>query len=94
VSATYAAASDIASRVARWLRYGCIVETKEQTGRTMRGLWTRFLIPRSLGRTLLAAWLIAAGAVPLLGINNPDLNLVLHLIAITAGVLLLLKPPA
>jgi hypothetical protein len=60
----------------------------------MRGFLARSLIPRSLGRMLLAVWLIAAGALPLLGVSNQNLAWLLHLIAIAAGVLLLLKPPA
>jgi hypothetical protein len=59
----------------------------------MRGLWSRLLVPRSLGRILLASWLIATGAIPLLGISSPNLAFVLNLVAIAAGVLLLMKPP-
>ena len=59
----------------------------------MRGWWARALIPRSLSRVLLAVWLIATGAMPLLGVSNPTLTLVMHVLAIAAGVLLLVKPP-
>jgi len=56
----------------------------------MRGFWVRSLLPRGLGRWLLAVWLVAAGALPLLGVNNPKLGIVLNLTAIAAGVLLLM----
>ena len=43
----------------------------------------------ALPDALLALWLIAVGAFPLLGVTNPTLNTVLHVTAIAAGVLLL-----
>lgn len=48
-------------------------------------------VPRNLGTLLLAVWLIAAGVVPLLSLGSPVLAAVLHLLAIAAGVALLLE---
>jgi hypothetical protein len=45
---------------------------------------------RSLGVTLLAIWLIASGALPLLHIALPYERLALEIAAIAAGVLLLM----
>ena len=45
----------------------------------------------SIGMIVLAIWLIAEGIVGLFHLTIPSLNLVLPLIAILAGVLLLLK---
>lgn len=47
-------------------------------------------IPRNFGMLLLAIWLIAAGTVPLLSLGSPVLSAVLHLLAVFAGVMLLL----
>ena len=41
------------------------------------------------GMTLLAVWLIAVGAVPLLGIGSPGVSTIMSITAIAAGVLLL-----
>jgi hypothetical protein len=46
---------------------------------------------KSLGPTLLAIWLIASGALPLLHIAVPYERLGLEIAAIAAGVLLLLE---
>jgi hypothetical protein len=48
-------------------------------------------LPRGLGLILLAAWLILAGALPLLGISFPAQEIVLGLLAAAAGILLLLR---
>jgi len=45
---------------------------------------------RSLGAVLLAVWLILQGLLPLLSISIPNGRLLLDLLAIAAGVLLLL----
>lgn len=47
-------------------------------------------IPRNSGMLLLAVWLIAVGTVSLLSLGSPVLSAVLHLLAILAGVMLLL----
>jgi len=47
-------------------------------------------LPRNLGMVLLAVWLIATGALPLLGITFARHDLVMDVLAIVAGVLLLL----
>jgi len=44
----------------------------------------------TLGRTLLAGWLIAFGAIPLLGLGSATLATVMNFVAITAGVCLVL----
>jgi hypothetical protein len=48
-------------------------------------------IPRNLGTLLLAAWLIAVGTVSLLSLGSPVLSAVLNLLAVFAGVMLLLE---
>jgi hypothetical protein len=48
-------------------------------------------LPRGLGLILLAAWLILAGALPLLQVSFPAQEMVLGLLAVAAGVLLLLR---
>jgi hypothetical protein len=45
---------------------------------------------RNLGITLLAIWLILTGLLPLLNISFPASGVVLALLAIAAGVLLLM----
>lgn len=47
-------------------------------------------IPAGLSRWLLGGWLIANGLVPLLGIGTPALVMLLSLVAIAAGILILL----
>lgn len=47
-------------------------------------------IPRNLGMLLLAIWLIAQGAVPLLSLSFAGMGLLLALLAIAAGILILL----
>mgnify|MGYP001037767567 FL=1 len=44
-----------------------------------------------LGVLLLGVWLIATGLLPLLGINVPASDIILALLAIAAGILILLK---
>jgi hypothetical protein len=46
---------------------------------------------RNLGMTLLAVWLILYGAVPLLSLRFSGLPLVMEILAIAAGVLILLN---
>lgn len=48
-------------------------------------------VPRNLGTLLLAVWLIAAGAVPLLSLGSPALAALLHLLAIATGLALLFE---
>jgi hypothetical protein len=45
---------------------------------------------RNLGTILLGAWLIASGLISLLGVSIPHSGLVLNLLAIVAGVLILI----
>lgn len=45
---------------------------------------------KNLGTILLAIWLIAAGLIPLIGISFPASGTILALLAIAAGILLLL----
>ena len=47
--------------------------------------------PNNLGFLLLAVWLIAMGAVPLLGLGSVFLSMALNILAIVAGVLLLFQ---
>jgi hypothetical protein len=47
-------------------------------------------LPKNLGTILLAVWLIAAGALPLLHLAIPHEGTILSVLAIAAGVLLLL----
>ncbi len=47
--------------------------------------------PRSLGLIVLAIWLILTGALPLLRISFPAMETVLELLAILAGILILLN---
>lgn len=48
-------------------------------------------LPRNLGSTLLAAWLILVGVLPLLRLSFPAQETVLGLLAAAAGILLLLR---
>jgi hypothetical protein len=48
-------------------------------------------LPTNLGMMLLAIWLILTGAIPLLGISLGQLSILLPILAIVAGILLLLK---
>ncbi len=48
-------------------------------------------LPKNLGFTLLAIWLILWGVLPLLRISFPASEIILDLLAIAAGVLILLK---
>jgi hypothetical protein len=50
----------------------------------------RFFYRRKWGMTLLAVWLILAGLLPLLRVEIPYRDTVLALLAIAAGVLILL----
>ncbi len=45
----------------------------------------------NLGMLLLGIWLIASGLVPLLNISFPALGIILAVLAVAAGILLLLK---
>ena len=47
-------------------------------------------ITRNLGMLLLAIWLIMTGLIPLLSLNFQSLSLVMGVLAIAAGVLILL----
>jgi hypothetical protein len=47
-------------------------------------------LPQRMGLLLLGTWLIANGAIPLLGIGSYALTTILALVAIAAGVLLIL----
>jgi len=46
---------------------------------------------RSLGMKLLAVWLILYGAIPLLSVRFSGLPLIMQILAIAAGVLILLN---
>jgi hypothetical protein len=48
-------------------------------------------LPKNLGLILLALWLILTGALELLNIRFPARDTLLQLLAIAAGVLLLLR---
>jgi hypothetical protein len=48
-------------------------------------------LPKNLGMTLLAIWLILSGALPLLKISFQYDSLLLAVLAIAAGVLLFLQ---
>jgi hypothetical protein len=48
-------------------------------------------LPQRLGWTLLCVWLIAMGLIPLLGLGSPALSMLMHIVAIAAGVLLFLE---
>lgn len=48
-------------------------------------------IPDNLGILLLAIWLIAGGLIPLLGLGSSGLAMIMSILAIAAGVLLLLQ---
>ena len=50
----------------------------------------QFFNRRKWGMTLLAVWLIVAGVLPLLRVEIPHSGTILALLAIAAGVLLLL----
>ena len=47
-------------------------------------------ITRNLGMLLLAIWLIMTGLIPLLSLNFQSLPLIMGVLAIAAGVLILL----
>jgi hypothetical protein len=46
----------------------------------------------NLGLLLLGIWLIATGLLPLINLNIPALGLILGILAIAAGVLIILRP--
>ncbi len=45
-------------------------------------------LPQRLGWTLLCVWLIGMGLIPLLGLGSTALSMLMHILAIAAGVLL------
>jgi hypothetical protein len=47
---------------------------------------------RNLGLLLLAIWLILEGLLSLLGASNPAINLIMAILALAAGILILLGP--
>lgn len=49
-------------------------------------------LTNNLGLVLLGIWLIVMGLLPLLTVSIPGLDIVLDLLAIAAGVLILLRP--
>lgn len=51
----------------------------------------KWLGTKNLGILLLAIWLIVTGLVPLLHITFPNLGLILAVLALAAGILLLLE---
>jgi hypothetical protein len=51
----------------------------------------RGAVGSNIGRLLLAIWLILAGIIPLLSISFPASDTVLAVLAVAAGVLLLLR---
>ena len=46
---------------------------------------------KGLGRVLLAIWLIAQGLLPLLAVNIPNQDMILAILAIAAGILILVE---
>jgi hypothetical protein len=48
-------------------------------------------LPKNLGMTLLAIWLILQGLLSLVGFSFPGREIVMAALAIAAGILLLLK---
>jgi hypothetical protein len=52
--------------------------------------WKPWSQSRNLGMLLLGIWLIATGALPLLHISFPYIALIMQILAIAAGVLILL----
>lgn len=52
--------------------------------------WRRWRLPENLGSLLLSIWLIGTGATPLLEIGGRGLATILQLLAVAAGVFLLL----
>lgn len=46
----------------------------------------------NLGLLLLGIWLILTGLLPLINLNIPAISLILNLLAVAAGVFLLLRP--
>jgi ABC-type thiamin/hydroxymethylpyrimidine transport system permease subunit len=56
----------------------------------MTTTWKPWSQSRNLGMLLLGIWLIATGALPLLSITVPYSALILAVLAIAAGVLILL----
>ena len=48
-------------------------------------------IKAHIGTLLLSIWLIAKGLLPLLGIHFPGMDIIMALLAIAAGIFLLLK---
>ncbi len=49
-------------------------------------------LTNNIGMVLLAIWLILMGLLPLLSISIPGIDLILAILAIAAGVLILLRP--
>jgi hypothetical protein len=49
-------------------------------------------LTNNIGMVLLAIWLILMGLLPLLSINIAGIDLILAILAIAAGVLILLRP--
>jgi hypothetical protein len=47
-------------------------------------------LPNNLGMILLAIWLIAQGAIALLNLNFSNMGLIMGLLALVAGILLLI----
>ncbi len=45
-------------------------------------------VTRNLGMLLLAAWLVMTGLIPLLNLSFSGLGTVMHILAIAAGVLI------
>ncbi len=45
---------------------------------------------KGVGKVLLAIWLIAAGLLPILSISFPHQGLILNILAVVAGIFLLL----
>ena len=67
---------------------GVLILAQKRGGRKMKWLWqTR----ANWGQRLLAVWLIATGLLALTGTSIPHANQVLSVLAVAAGVLLLLK---
>jgi len=48
-------------------------------------------VTRNLGMLLLAAWLVMTGLIPLLNLGFSGLGPVMHILALAAGVLLVVR---
>ncbi len=52
---------------------------------------TRIRVPENLGTILLAIWLILEGLILLLGLTFQGMNIIMGILALAAGILILLR---